>query len=96
MVKNYKAMFKFVILLTLNVLSHQSNSSGDDDTCKFKEPHFDLKDYEYFSENDRLHMKDKVKEMFYFGYDNYMKHAFPLDELNPIHCSGRGPDKERP
>ena len=34
--------------------------------------------------------------MFYFGYNNYMKHAFPLDELNPIYCSGRGPDKENP
>lgn len=28
--------------------------------------------------------------MFYFGYDNYMEHAFPEDELDPIHCTGRG------
>jgi hypothetical protein len=25
-----------------------------------------------------------------------MKHAFPLDELNPLHCNGRGPDYENP
>ena len=30
--------------------------------------------------------------MFTFSYSNYMLHAFPLDELDPIHCTGRGPD----
>lgn len=54
------------------------------------------KPFNYFPESKRLGMKKKVKDMFYFGYDNYMKHAFPLDELNPIYCSGRGPDKEHP
>ncbi|XP_052226391.1 ER degradation-enhancing alpha-mannosidase-like protein 1 [Dreissena polymorpha] len=34
--------------------------------------------------------------MFYFGYDNYMKHAYPMDELDPIHCTGRGPDYDNP
>ncbi|KAI8849007.1 glycoside hydrolase [Chytridium lagenaria] len=34
--------------------------------------------------------------MFYHGYDNYLKHAFPKDELNPILCSGRGPDYSDP
>jgi mannosidase alpha-like ER degradation enhancer 1 len=29
-------------------------------------------------------------------YDNYMKYAFPLDELNPLECSGRGPDHDNP
>jgi mannosidase alpha-like ER degradation enhancer 1 len=33
-----------------------------------------------------------AKAMFEFGYDNYMSHAFPLDELNPHACSGRGVD----
>ena len=33
-----------------------------------------------------------AKAMFEFGYDNYMRHAFPLDELNPHACSGRGVD----
>lgn len=51
---------------------------------------------DFFSEDNRLFMKSKVRDMFYFGYNNYMKHAFPLDELNPIYCTGRGPDKENP
>jgi len=34
--------------------------------------------------------------MFYFGYDNYMNFAFPKDELDPIHCTGRGPDYDNP
>ncbi|CAD5218218.1 unnamed protein product [Bursaphelenchus okinawaensis] len=40
--------------------------------------------------------RDEAKRMFYFGYDNYMTHAFPMDELDPIHCVGRGPDYENP
>ncbi|VDM31032.1 unnamed protein product [Hydatigera taeniaeformis] len=34
----------------------------------------------------------KIREMFDFGYTNYMKFAYPEDELDPIHCCGRGPD----
>ena len=34
--------------------------------------------------------------MFTFAYDSYMKHAFPKDELDPIHCTGRGPDLADP
>ncbi|KAI3659988.1 hypothetical protein MP638_000036, partial [Amoeboaphelidium occidentale] len=37
-----------------------------------------------------------VKEMFYHAYDNYMKHAFPMDELNPTRCSGKGRDYVNP
>ncbi|KAL7075165.1 hypothetical protein ACQ4LE_006156 [Meloidogyne hapla] len=40
--------------------------------------------------------KEQAKEMFFFGYNNYLKHAFPLDELDPIHCTGRGPDYDNP
>ncbi|CAG8493880.1 12712_t:CDS:10 [Ambispora gerdemannii] len=38
----------------------------------------------------------RTQEMFYHGFDNYMKHAFPDDELNPIQCVGRGSDKQDP
>ncbi|CAG8444055.1 9668_t:CDS:10 [Ambispora leptoticha] len=38
----------------------------------------------------------RTQEMFYHGFDNYMKHAFPDDELNPIQCIGRGSDKQNP
>lgn len=52
--------------------------------------------YGSFPETLRVKMKDMAKEMFYFGYDNYMKYAFPEDELNPIDCEGRGPDVSNP
>ena len=52
--------------------------------------------YLYFSESERMRLKSLCKEMFEFGYDNYMKYAFPFDELDPIHCLGRGPDREHP
>lgn len=52
--------------------------------------------YRYFSENERFKLREKAKQMFYFGYDNYMNFAFPKDELDPIHCTGRGPDYNNP
>ncbi|OQR66278.1 ER degradation-enhancing alpha-mannosidase 1-like [Tropilaelaps mercedesae] len=51
--------------------------------------------YGTFSENDRQHMLKLTREMFTFAYDSYMRHAFPADELNPLACCGRGPDRER-
>lgn len=54
------------------------------------------KKYGMFSEEERLEMLKEAKMMFHHGYDNYMEHAFPLDELNPLHCCGRGPDYEEP
>lgn len=52
--------------------------------------------YSSFPDKLKAKMKDMAKEMFYFGYDNYMKYAFPEDELNPIDCEGRGPDVLNP
>ncbi|XP_068598885.1 ER degradation-enhancing alpha-mannosidase-like protein 1 [Brachionichthys hirsutus] len=52
--------------------------------------------YSSFPDALRSEMKAMAKEMFYFGYDNYMKYAFPEDELNPIDCQGRGPDVQNP
>jgi len=54
------------------------------------------REYGFFRETDRLEMLEETKKMFYHGYDNYMLHAFPLDELNPLACCGRGPDTEDP
>ncbi|KAK3283484.1 alpha-mannosidase, partial [Cymbomonas tetramitiformis] len=33
-------------------------------------------------------LREDVREAFHFTYDSYMRHAFPLDELRPISCSG--------
>ncbi|KAJ0023872.1 hypothetical protein NQD34_003771 [Periophthalmus magnuspinnatus] len=52
--------------------------------------------YSSFPESLKTKMKDMARDMFYFGYDNYMKYAFPKDELNPIDCEGRGPDVLNP
>ncbi|XP_077582570.1 ER degradation-enhancing alpha-mannosidase-like protein 1 [Stigmatopora nigra] len=52
--------------------------------------------YSSFPATLKATMKEKAREMFYFGYDNYMKYAFPKDELNPIDCEGRGPDVQNP
>jgi ER degradation enhancer, mannosidase alpha-like 1 len=41
---------------------------------------------------NRTHYREKARDMFMFGYNNYMAYAYPLDELDPIHCRGRGPD----
>jgi len=39
-------------------------------------------------------LREEVKDLFYHGYDNYMKHAFPADELMPLSCKGRYRDSE--
>uniref|UniRef100_A0A674EUJ8 alpha-1,2-Mannosidase n=1 Tax=Salmo trutta TaxID=8032 RepID=A0A674EUJ8_SALTR len=52
--------------------------------------------YSSFPDTLKIKMKGMAKDMFYFGYDNYMKYAFPEDELNPIDCQGRGPDVLNP
>jgi len=33
-------------------------------------------------------LKGRTRDLFYHSYDNYMKYAFPMDELKPISCSG--------
>ena len=32
---------------------------------------------------ERLRLREEVREMFYHGYDNYLRNAFPKDELLP-------------
>ncbi|KAF9452475.1 glycoside hydrolase family 47 protein [Macrolepiota fuliginosa MF-IS2] len=44
----------------------------------------------------KLAARERTRELFYHGYDNYMTFAFPLDELTPLSCSGQGPDWENP
>ncbi|CAM6075785.1 unnamed protein product [Sphagnum tenellum] len=40
------------------------------------------------SRDESAELRDEVKEMFYHAFDNYMRHAFPLDELRPMSCTG--------
>ncbi|KAH8118447.1 alpha-mannosidase [Phellopilus nigrolimitatus] len=40
----------------------------------------------------KLDAREKTRDLWNHGFDSYMKHAFPLDELMPLSCTGRGPD----
>src|ERR1700761_5367489 len=44
----------------------------------------------------RESLRDQTVELFYHGYDNYMKHAFPEDELRPLTCAPLTRDRENP
>lgn len=76
----------FLVLISLHLSHCMLDKVGTD----FYE------EYMFFPESRRLEMMEEAKKMFYFGYDNYMNFAFPLDELNPILCTGRGPDYKNP
>ncbi|KFA51039.1 hypothetical protein S40293_07939 [Stachybotrys chartarum IBT 40293] len=46
---------------------------------------------------DRLSLlRQETVDMFYHGYNNYMKHAFPEDELRPLTCGPLSRDRENP
>ena len=45
--------------------------------------------YGSFPETERLAMLEEARKMFVFGYDCYMKCAFPADELDPVRCKGK-------
>ncbi|KAI0637778.1 alpha-mannosidase [Trametes polyzona] len=40
----------------------------------------------------KLALREQVRELWHHGYDHYMKSAYPLDELAPLSCTGRGPN----
>ncbi|PLW45188.1 hypothetical protein PCANC_11314 [Puccinia coronata f. sp. avenae] len=44
----------------------------------------------------KLELRDLVKKTWYHGFDNYITHAFPDDELRPLSCKGMGQDRENP
>ncbi|KAL2165416.1 hypothetical protein VTH06DRAFT_714 [Thermothelomyces fergusii] len=41
-------------------------------------------------------LRQETVRMFYHGFDNYMKIAFPEDELRPVSCSPLTRDRENP
>ncbi|OQV23354.1 ER degradation-enhancing alpha-mannosidase-like protein 3 [Hypsibius exemplaris] len=41
------------------------------------------------SRQQKRQLKEKVKSMFLHGYQSYMTHAYPADELMPLSCKGR-------
>ncbi|KAG0353735.1 alpha mannosidase-like protein [Podila minutissima] len=51
---------------------------------------------ERMTEARRLALRQEAKDMFMHGFRGYLTYAFPKDELNPVNCRGRGPDRLRP
>ncbi|KAH7196697.1 glycosyl hydrolase family 47-domain-containing protein [Fusarium flagelliforme] len=41
-------------------------------------------------------LRRETVDMFYHGFDNYMEHAFPEDELRPLTCQPLTRDRENP
>lgn len=41
-------------------------------------------------------LKKETEELFYHGFDNYMKHAFPEDEVRPLSCKPLTRDRDNP
>ncbi|KAG6857355.1 alpha mannosidase-like protein [Tephrocybe sp. NHM501043] len=44
----------------------------------------------------KLAAREKTRELWYHGFNNYMTYAFPMDELTPLSCTGQGPDWGNP
>ncbi|KAF8303422.1 hypothetical protein DL93DRAFT_2090221 [Clavulina sp. PMI_390] len=44
----------------------------------------------------RIAARDATKALWQHGFDSYMDHAYPFDELSPISCTGQGPDWKNP
>lgn len=41
-------------------------------------------------------LKQDTRDLFYHGFDNYMTHAFPEDELKPLSCKPQVRNRENP
>ncbi|PLN77719.1 seven-hairpin glycosidase, partial [Aspergillus taichungensis] len=41
-------------------------------------------------------LRKETQHLFYHGYDNYMKYAFPEDELRPLSCTPLTRDRDSP
>ena len=87
----FKMMFS--IILVLGIILNSSPFCGGLG-ARFWDPY--AYEYGYFDDAKRRELLETTRQMFYFGYDNYLKYAFPKDELDPIHCTGRGPDYDNP
>ncbi|KAI0366405.1 alpha-mannosidase [Pilatotrama ljubarskyi] len=49
-----------------------------------------------WSSGRKLAVREQVRDLWHHGYDQYMRLAFPLDELAPLSCTGRGPNWHNP
>ena len=42
-----------------------------------------------------LYLREEARGIFYHGFNAYMKHAYPWDELKPLSCTGGSGERER-
>lgn len=92
-------LINFCVILFIHYVGSKEVKISNDPTLYqtlFAKPGYYDKMFGTFSEADRLKMLQLARETFFFAYDNYMEHAFPADELNPIYCKGRSQDSENP
>ncbi|UXI16192.1 putative tRNA uracil-O2-methyltransferase [Sarcoptes scabiei] len=93
-------IFPIIFIILINDFVVEAIESGQSsslfNSLFIQKPgHYD-KMFWTFSERERLEMLNLTRQMFTFAYDGYMKFAFPADELNPVVCEGRGPDRQDP
>ncbi|EGG04189.1 family 47 glycoside hydrolase [Melampsora larici-populina 98AG31] len=89
---------KWVSLIINTSQSNQSNLTKTFSSVLFILLFLNLQDdnrIAAMSKSRKLELRDLVKRTWNHGFDNYMTHAFPKDELRPISCQGLGPDKNQ-
>ncbi|GJJ07502.1 hypothetical protein Clacol_001704 [Clathrus columnatus] len=42
----------------------------------------------------KLAFREKVRDLWLHAFENYMQNAYPMDELRPLSCIGRGPSDD--
>ncbi|KAI6187184.1 Alpha-1,2-Mannosidase [Aphelenchoides besseyi] len=89
--KIYERLMNWRLIVFLAILTVVLNGTERSIPPLFQSSDFNAR-YRPLSRSEVNDARSKALEMFYFGYNNYMKHAYPKDELDPIHCEGRGYD----
>lgn len=86
--------YGILLIVFISFIIHQTTSSYLDCLTTTTESLQEClnSSFSSFSLQEVLESRNDARKMFQFGYDSYMKHAYPHDELNPIHCTGRGHD----
>ncbi|CAE6449780.1 unnamed protein product [Rhizoctonia solani] len=51
---------------------------------------------DHWTKERKLEFRESTRQLWHHGFDSYMDHAFPMDELMPKACRGRGPDYANP
>ena len=72
-----------LVLLNLTGLSNSRRPTGNHERSIPGVPHI-------------ASLRKETEDLFYHGYENYMKHAFPEDELRPVSCKPLSRDRDNP